>query len=123
MSNNQQPEILLNIEGEILNAENFVPPEDRNYRSAWVRSGGMIVVDMDKAKIIHANRIVEAADKKLVVLAQEITLRNAVGDALGTLPQEVQALRAAKTIDLSGAATPEELQAIWPEILGELPTA
>jgi hypothetical protein len=84
-------------------------PADQAFRGAWVRQGGAVVVDMARAREIHAATIAvfaEKAQQALDVLAlrgEDVTARRqAVVDAVAAL-------------DLSAASTTDELKALWPE--------
>lgn len=88
-------------------------PEDREFRAAWKQSGKKAVVDMEKAKEIHMNKIRLKRNKKLAKLDIE-TMKGVDVQA------EKQVLRDLPAdFDLSVAKTPEELKALWPEILTE----
>lgn len=84
-------------------------PADQAFRRAWVRQNGAVVVDMAKAREIHAATIAvfaEQAQQKLDVLAlrgEDVTARRqAISSAVAAL-------------DLTAAATTDELKALWPE--------
>ena len=87
------------------------------FRNAWEDTGAAIVVNMPKARIIHIDRI-EAALKK------EIDKENALlliaedendGLTIAAIRVRRKTLRAIpQTFDLSGATTPEDLDALWP---------
>jgi hypothetical protein len=88
-------------------------PSDQAFRGAWVREGGAVVVDMAKAREIHAATIAvfaEQAQQKLDVLAlrgEDVTARRqAIVSAVAAL-------------DMTTAETPAELKALWPEGLAK----
>lgn len=87
-------------------------PRDRYFREAWMYSGsGPVTIDMTKARTVHMDRIREVRDEKLRQLDIE-TLKGIDVQA------EKQVLRdIPETFDLSGAATPDDLKALWPEEL------
>ena len=88
-------------------------PSDQAFRNAWVRQSGAVVVDMAKARDIHAATIAvfaEQAQQKLDVLAlrgEDVTARRqAIVSAVAAL-------------DLTTATTTDELKALWPEGLAK----
>jgi hypothetical protein len=86
-------------------------PVDRYFREAWVSGDKPIDIDMNKARNIHMDRIRRARDEKLKALDVETLKGNDVHaqkQVLRDIPQ---------TFDLTIATTPEELKALWPEIL------
>lgn len=89
-------------------------PADRTFREAWERGP---VVNMVKARAIHLGRIRSARDAKLRAL--DIAFSKALGQkdqaAADAAEAERQALRdLPAAVDLSRAATPDELRALWP---------
>lgn len=83
-------------------------PTDRHFRNAWRQNAAKVAVDMPLARVIHMDHIRIARDEKLKLLDIEARKGNDVAveaQALRDLPQ---------TFDLSGAATPDELKALWP---------
>lgn len=94
---------------------------DRTFRNAWERdtspSPAPIKTDMPKARNIHMDRIRKARNAKLKQLdgpwmramgqgnAAEATRIEAQRQSLRDMPQ---------TFDLTTAATPDELKALWP---------
>ena len=104
----------------IIPVEEF--PADQTFRDAWEWQGGAISVNMPRARIVHMAAIRVSRDAELAKL--DITFMRAIetGDtaAQSTIGTEKQALRdIPQTFDLSGAATPEALDALWP---AELPS-
>ena len=95
------------------------PLPAREFRGAWVISGGNINVSMSQARDIHLARIRAARDSKLKDSdSEQLRLLD-----VGTPPQKAahaafrQALRdlpANITGSLMSAQTPEELSAVWP---------
>lgn len=86
-------------------------PEDRTFREAW-KDNGKVEIDMPKARDIHMDRIRADRDKALAKLDTE----QMKGRDVAT---EKQALRdLPDTFDLTTAATPDELKALWPAELG-----
>jgi hypothetical protein len=90
---------------------------DRTFRDAWHLDGGRIAVRMDRAREIHLARIRFIRDAELARLDVEWMRAFARGDTKGAAEVEAQkqALRdLPATLDLAGAATPDELKALWP---------
>ena len=89
-------------------------PTDRTFRDAWCRGDGKSIdVDMPKARTIHMGRIRQVRDAELARLDIEQLKGNDVAaqkQKLRDIPQ---------TFDLTVAATPGELKALWP---ADLPT-
>lgn len=103
------------IEPRIVFAENV--PEDRTFRNAWEHDREKIVVNMDKARNIHLERIRTARDAKLRELDVETMKAIGKGDngARDAVEVRKQVLRdLPQTIDLKKAKTTEELKALWP---------
>ena len=93
-------------------------PTDRTFRDAWeddsTESPEPIKVNMPKARDIHVGRIRVVRDKELVRLDIEQLRGNDVA-------AEKQILRDIPAVfDLSGANSPEELKALWPNELTEV---
>lgn len=81
---------------------------DRYFRNAWAWTGA-VSIDMPKARDIHMGRIRAARDAELAKLDIEQLKGNDV-------TAEKQRLRdIPQTFDLTAAATPDELKALWPE--------
>jgi hypothetical protein len=72
-------------------------PEDRTYRGAWTDTSAeeVVDIDIDKAKLIHVDRIRAERDLQLAVLDVEIEKAEDVGDTvlLTDLRAKRQALR------------------------------
>lgn len=95
-------------------------PKDRYFRDAWKQDVTSIKIDMEKAKIIHMNRIRKSRDKELAKLDVEWTKKaaqkkNQEADAIETQRQTLRDIPI--SFDLSVAKTPDELKALWPNIL------
>ena len=86
-------------------------PSDRTFRDGWKEGAGKVEHDMPKCREIHRERMRVARAPKLAALDVE-QLRNKNVEA------EKQALRDV-TADprIETAATPDELKAVWPDIL------
>lgn len=87
-------------------------PPDRTFRDAWKIEGGKPAVDMSKARTIHMDRIRKVRDRELAKLdVEQLKGRDVAAQKqkLRDIPQ---------TFDLTVAATPDELKALWP---AELP--
>lgn len=91
--------------------EKVALPQDRTFRNAWKPDIGNVSVDMSKAREIWMDKIRQVRDTKLKQLDVE-TMKGR------DVQKEKQVLRdIPQTYDLSGAATPEELQNLWPDVL------
>lgn len=86
-------------------------PADRTFRNAWKHEGGSVVHDMKKCRELHRDMLRKARAPKLAALDVE-QLR---GRDVSVQKQALRDLPQSASID--GAQTPEELKAIWPEIL------
>lgn len=92
-------------------------PQDRIFRGSWILTGSAVVVGMPAARILHMGRIRTARDTRLAVLDGQWMRATARGDTTGAAAIETQreTLRnIPQTFDLSGAATPDALNALWP---------
>lgn len=92
-------------------------PADRTFRNAWADDGSTIGHDMAKAKAIHMDRIRAARAPKLEEL--DAQWMRATGQSKTAEVAQIEALRQKlrdlpQTLDLSKAATVEELKSIWP---------
>ena len=106
------------INPQIVEEDAIIP--DRTFRNAWEADSGSIKVNMDKARGIHMDRIRQARDQRLEALDKETV--QALGkkdDAkLAEIEAQKQVLRdIPQTLDLSKAASPDELKIIWPREL------
>lgn len=93
-------------------------PTDRTFRDAWEHQSGRVVVNMSKARAVHMGRVRVARDQALVAL--DAPFLRAVEE--GDVPEQRRIAAEKKrlrdlpaTFDLSGAATPEALAALWPD--------
>jgi hypothetical protein len=92
-------------------------PTDRTFRDAWAFD---FSVDMEKARAIHMDKIREARAEKFIKMGFPSKLDEEVEAAFISAKKReaLQVLRdLPQTLNLSGAATPEELKAIWPKEL------
>lgn len=92
-------------------------PTSRVFRDAWEHQGRAVAVNMAKAREIHMGRIRVSRDRALVHL--DIAFQRALEADDKTQQREVagqkQTLRdLPQTFALSGAETPEALEALWP---------
>lgn len=92
-------------------------PQNRTFRNAWTLNGDKIDHDMPKARSIHMDRIREARDEKLKSLDND--WMKATGQNKKAEAEAVEAKRQwlrdiPQTFDLN-AATPEELEKLWPD--------
>lgn len=79
----------------------------------------VIKVNMDKARKLHMQRIRNRRDEVLAQTDIEFMKLLSQGkdtSALTTLKQELRDLP--QTLDLESAETPEQLKAMWPDVLG-----
>lgn len=87
-------------------------PTDRTFRNAWKHGDdGLVTVHMPTARNMHMDKIREERNKKLQHLDVEQLKGNDVAaekKIMRNIPQ---------TFDLTGATTPEELSALWPDEL------
>lgn len=95
-------------------------PSDRAFRNAWEHGVDKVQVNMEKAKAIHLNSIRAARNAKLSAL--DIETMKAVGKGDAAAMSEVEAAKQMlrdipQKVDLTKAATPDELKAIWPKEL------
>lgn len=93
----------------------------RTFRDAWQPNGSKIDIDMPKARAIHLDRIREARDAELVKADNDLKRAEDTADAaevtrIRTLRQTLRDIP--QSFDLDRAATPEDLDALWP---AELP--
>jgi len=97
-------------------------PSDRTFRGAWIKNVATIEVDMPKARDIHMDRIRVDRDKKLAELDNEERLAVRNKHPLNKSMEDIQAEKNVlcdipQTLNLTGAVTPNELKALWPEDL------
>jgi len=95
-------------------------PQDLTFRDAWKADGGIISVDMEKARAIHMDRIRRVRNAELAKLDVPYMKAQERGDqaAMTQIAAQKQALRdIPQTFDLNAAQTPDELKALWPTIL------
>ena len=88
-------------------------PSDRTFRAAWTDDNltSTVDVDMDKARNIHMHNIRLARNAKL----KDLDVEQLKGIDVSSTKQALRDLP--QTFDLSGATTPDELQALWPTII------
>jgi len=92
------------------------------FKSAWIKAGDTVVVDMGKAQVSQMNDIRIVRNNELSKKDKEIYLAEDKADTnlITTLRDERQILRdIPQTFDLSTATNPEELYALWPSVLPE----
>lgn len=116
-------------DAEILEASQIpqTQPGDRAFRGALEKPGsGAPVVNIPKARITHMDRIRAARDKELGVIDTALALAE---DQIPPDAAEAARLRVLRqtlrdipqNFDLSGATTPEALDALWPSELPARP--
>lgn len=95
-------------------------PADRTYRDAWQAAGAGLVVDMDRARSIHRDRMRVKRKPMLEALDVDYVRADERGDpaAKAQVVARKQALRDAPADPrIDAAQTPEELKAVWPRAL------
>lgn len=94
-------------------------PTDRTFRNAWTQdTKGAPVVDMDKARDIHRDRMREARKPKLGALDVEFMRAVESGKSTSEVMVAKQGLRdVTKDPAIDAAKTPDDLKKVWPEIL------
>lgn len=100
--------------------EDTIFPEDKTFREAWTDDGEQIDTDMPRARVIHLENIRKAREEKFLEMGFPVQLDADLEAAV--IPVETRATLETlrdipQTFDLSGAGTPEELKALWPEEL------
>lgn len=95
-------------------------PEDRTFRNAFdIAPDGSIIVDMPKARDIHRDRMRAARAPKLAALDVEIIRALESGSGTSQIVVAKQSLRdVTKDPRIEAAGSPDELAAIWPDVLG-----
>lgn len=93
-------------------------PEDQTFRSCWEYSDSGILINIEKAKAVWKNKWREARKPKLATLDIEFMRAVESGDEAkqASIASQKQALRDV-TLTPIDAETPEEIKAVWPEIL------
>lgn len=97
-------------------------PSDRAFRNAWKAAGAAVAVDMPRARQIHRDRLREIRKPKLQALDVAWMRALAAKDEAAALEAEAkrQQLRdVTKDALIDAAATPDELKAAIPAVLGE----
>ncbi len=101
-------------------------PTDRLFRDDWRRTGAAVpAVDMSIARRRHALRIASAKRLAISILGERedelrMSGRTVAADAVATDITAIENInRATISTQISGAATPNDLRAIWPTILNE----
>lgn len=119
------PEVYIrDANGDIVNSKHFTVPADRRFREAWVRTGPVIEVDMDKARQLFratAKRAVGERIKDNVVAAFiDATLNNDAA-ALVALKRDFNIAKAIDTHqDIDDAETVEDLVQLWDQHVDKL---
>lgn len=88
-----------------------VVPKDRTFRDGWKQSGNSVTHDMNKCREIHRERM-RVARKPLLAALDIQQLRGIDVEAQKQSLRDVTADPA-----IESARTPEELKAVWPEVL------
>lgn len=97
-------------------------PSSRAFRNAWKWDGAAIKVNMPAARGIHMDRIREIRNARLDALDKDWSRakgqkKEAEADAVEAKRQKLRDIP--QTLDLTTAATPEALGALWPAELIE----
>lgn len=98
--------------------DDWAAPDDRTFRDAWEFEDGEVVCNMDKAREIHREYMRQA--RKPLLDALDVEFHRAYKDP--TKQDEIEAKKQAlrdvtDEPDIEIASTPEELKAVWPEVL------
>jgi len=109
------------IDGVVRSNAEITLPESREFRGAWVLSGDVVTIDMDKAREIKAEKIMRKALDR-VKIAEEQSLKKAIKGEDSTAEEDEIAKfkikpKASSVALLSNATTPEELSLITEEDL------
>lgn len=93
-------------------------PKDRTFREAWEYSEKEVLVNPDKAKAIWKDKWREARKPLLASLDIEFMKAVETGNASkqAEIASKKQELRDVTNTPIPGT-TPEEIKAVWPEIL------
>lgn len=101
-------------------------PASREFRDAWEKSSvGPPTINMSKARVIHARKVIAARAKAVTVLqrrADEASLEGRTADATQAANDKaaVEGLNLTTiAAQISGAADPTALSTIWPAKLQE----
>jgi len=97
-------------------------PEDWQFPDAFTDNGSAVIVDMEKARSIHMDRIRVARDSMLADLDVPFMRAVETGNqtAIKMITEQKQILRdLPETFDITtGVLTPEQLRVKWPFVLG-----
>ncbi len=94
-------------------------PTTRVFRAAWRLQNGALSIDLDAAKEIQIDRW-RAARAPLMSALDIAWIRAQEQNDTVNMPiiaAKKQALRDVTATDLSAIITPEELEAVWPDVL------
>jgi hypothetical protein len=109
---------LININGDIRDANSLQVPTDRTFRGAWQFNGAAVEVDMAAAKEIHKDNL--RTERKPLLDALDVDYMKALetGGDVSAIAAKKQALRDV-TADarIDAATTPDELKALTIEVL------
>lgn len=121
MQHNEVPTIHYLVDGQVLTPD-AGPPHDRTFRNAWKFEDGWIVVDMEKARELHRNKLRELRKPKLEALDVEYQRADEAGNSAEKkkVAAKKQALRDVTSDPaIDAAKTPDELKAVLPAALTE----
>ena len=97
-------------------------PSDKTFYKAWMIDSGLITINPDKAKAIWKDKWREA--RKPLLASFDIEFMKAVeaGDSAkqAEIAAQKQALRDVTQTEIAGNS-PDEIKAVWPQVLGEKP--
>ena len=100
--------------------DDTIPPTDRSFRGAWIHNGGIVEIDMPKARIIHATRIVQAQAAEIARLKVEERVERLKGNTAQANAHATTVV-ALEALDLNVLATqianapnPAALSAVFP---------
>lgn len=105
----------ININGDVRDASSLNVPADRTFRGAWQFSGNAVTVDMDKAKLIWADKIRAARIPEFEVLDTAFMKAMETGADTSEIIAKKRALRDAPADErISLAPNAHTLMAIKP---------
>lgn len=96
-----------------------IPP--RTFRNSWRLDGSVITIDMEAAREIHKGRMRAARERQFRTIDAQRAVAMDDNDQsklaeIKTLSRELRDVTSLPS--LLSAATPDEIDAVWPECLG-----
>lgn len=71
----------INIGGQIVDASSVKSPNDRQFRDAWAYNGSVIEIDLEKAKAIRIEQLIQEADQAAAAAEHEEKVAALTGNA------------------------------------------